>query len=149
MSGNHLIVRGLGSSGEFRFPLGTNFCDHLWASVWGEVRPRFGSCSNGIAAVGAPMSAIPDVSRFWTAATSNDTYLLTWENFAAGRLPVPATRDASGTVNAQIELKRNGDFITRSNEAVTAYRRVDPNDWDGDGWMNEVDADKLKRDTSV
>ena len=112
----------------FAFPLGSDLCTSLWAYTWGKVRPQLTNASNEIAAVGAPMSAIPDVSRFWTAATSNDTYLLTWESFAAGRLPAPATRDASGTVNAQIELKRNGDFITRSNDVECVYRRViEPN----------------------
>ena len=66
---------------------------------------------NGLVAVGAPMSAIPGVSRFWTAATSNGTYLLTWENFAAGRVSGSVREGADETVNAQIELKRNGDFI--------------------------------------
>ena len=70
----------------FAFPLGSDLCTSLWAYTWGKVRPQLKNASNEIAAVGAPMSAIPDVSRFWTAATSNDTYLLTWENFALGRV---------------------------------------------------------------
>ena len=112
----------------FAFPLGSDLCTSLWAYTWGKVRPQLKNASNEIAAVGAPMSAIPDVSRFWTAATSNDTYLLTWENFAAGRLPAPVREDADGTVNAQIELFRNGDFITRSNDVKCVYRRViEPN----------------------
>ena len=112
----------------FAFPLGTDLCTSLWAYTWGKVRPQLKNASNEIAAVGVPMSAIPDVSRFWTAATSNDTYLLTWENFALGRLPAPVREDADGTVNAQIELFRNGDFITRSNEVECVYRRViEPN----------------------
>ena len=59
----------------FAFPLGSDLCTTLWAYTWGKVRPQLKNASNEIAAVGAPMSAIPDVSRFWTAATSNDTYL--------------------------------------------------------------------------
>lgn len=70
----------------FAFPLGSDLCTSLWAYAWGKVRPQLKNVSNEVAAVGAPMSAMPDVSRFWTAATSNGTYLLTWENFAAGRI---------------------------------------------------------------
>ena len=46
----------------FAFPLGSDLCTSLWASVWGEVRSRIKNASNEIAVVGAPMSAIPDVS---------------------------------------------------------------------------------------
>ena len=128
----------------FAFPLGTDLCTSLWAYTWGKVRPQLKNASNEIAAVGVPMSAIPDVSRFWTAATSNDTYLLTWENFAAGRvsgeaesfplqdgIAPPQTsgqESASPFLSAQIELFRNGDFITRSNDVECVYRRViEPN----------------------
>ena len=78
---------------------------------------------------GAPMSAIPDTSRFWTMLTANDTYLLTWENFAQGRIPACTNTSSfiphpSSLVSAQLELSRNGDFITRSNNVESVYRRV-------------------------
>ena len=38
---------------------------------------------------------------------------------------------------------QNGDFTTRSNEVETAYRRVNPDDWDGDGIANERDLNPL------
>ena len=95
----------------FSFPLGSDLCTTLWAYTWGKVRPQLKNVSNEIAAVGAPMSAIPDVSRFWTAATSNDTYLLTWENFALGRIAPPTNAsslipDPSSLVSAQVEPKQ-------------------------------------------
>ena len=112
----------------FAFPLGSDLCTSLWAYTWGKVRPQLKNASNEIAAVGAPMSAIPDVSRFWTAATSNDTYLLTWENFAAGRQSLTTNNQQLTTLSAQLELRRNGDFITRSNDVECVYRRViEPN----------------------
>ncbi len=43
-------------------------------------------------------------------------------------------------VNAQITLRPNGDFITCSNEVETAYRRVNPDDWDDDGIPNDEDV---------
>ena len=137
----------------FLFPLGNNLCSSLWAYTWGRVRPQLKNSTNEIVAVGAPMSAIPEVSRFWTMATTNDTYLLTWENFAAGRIsgeaesfplqngidpPLTSGEDTASPltsgetplplVSAQIELFRNGDFITRSNNVESVYRRViEPN----------------------
>ena len=111
---------------------------------------RWISSTCEISAVGAPMSAIPEMSRFWTAATSNDTYLMTWENFALGRLPVCTNISSliphpSSLVSAQLELSRNGDFITRSNNVMSVWRRVNPDDWDDDGIPNEDDDDPLCR----
>jgi len=39
-----------------------------------------------------------------------------------------------------------GDFTTRSNALETVYRRVNPNDWDGDGLANEIDANPAAYD---
>ena len=119
--------------GEFRFPLGTNLCSSLWAQTWGTARPRLRNVSNELVAVGAPMSAIPDVSRFWTAQTANDSFLLTWQDFALGRIPAATNTSCllpltSYLVSAQLELCRNGDFIARSNNVELIYRRViEPN----------------------
>ena len=38
---------------------------------------------------------------------------------------------------------QNGDFTTRSNGVETAYRRVNPDDWDDDGIANERDLNPL------
>ena len=135
----------------FSFPLGSDLCTSLWAYTWGKVRPQLKNVSNEIAAVGAPMSAIPEVSRFWSAATSNDTYLLTWENFALGRIAAPTNAsslipDPSSLVSAQVELFRNGDFITRSNDVESVWRRRMPCDLDEDGWIDLIDPDPMAFD---
>ena len=101
--------------GDFRFPLGTNLCSSLWAHTSGTARPRLRRVSNELVAVSAPMSAIPDVSRFWTAQTTNDSFLLTWQDFALGRISAPTNTSyllplTSYLVSAQLELCRNGDF---------------------------------------
>ena len=46
-------------------------------------------------------------------------------------------------MNAFIILYHNGDFTTRSNEVETAYRRINPDDWDDDGIANERDLNPL------
>ena len=43
-------------------------------------------------------------------------------------------------MNAQIVLWPNGDFITRSNDVETVFRRVNPDDWDDDGIHNDEDV---------
>ena len=44
---------------DWRFPLGTNLVDYLWVYTWGKVRPRLKAKELEIAAMGAPMSAVP------------------------------------------------------------------------------------------
>ena len=115
----------------WRFPFGTNAYSSLWAFSWGKARFRFDD-TNEITVVGSPMSAVPYRSRLWTLETNN-AFLVTWENFALNR-------DTNTPVNAQLELHRNGDFVTRSNDVETICHRIHPSDWDGDGRMNEDDA---------
>ena len=120
--------------GGWRFPFGTNEYSSLWAFSWGKVRFAFADTNTEIVAVGAPMSAVPYRSRLWFAADTNDSRFVIWENFALNR-------DTNTPVNAQVELRTTGDFVTRSNEVETVYRRVNPEDWDDDGWHNDDDPD--------
>ena len=125
------------SLGGWRFPFGTNTYSSSWAFTWGKVRFRLDD-TNEITVVGSPMSAVPHRSRLWTLETNN-AILVTWESFALNR-------NTNTPVNAQLELHRNGDFVTRSNAVETAYRRVCPEDWDDDGIPNGDDADPYFRD---
>ena len=83
-------------------------------------------------------SIVPGVRRFWWAdaarpeSASYQSKLLTWENVYAGR-------DSTGQYNAQIELRGDGNFITRSNNVERVYRRVLPFDLDNDGLPNTID----------
>ncbi len=100
---------------------------------------RLRSASDALVAVGSPMSARRGVSRLWTAVTPSNSVLLTWQDFSPGR-PSPAA-PAAPAVSAQLELFRDGSFVARSNAVARAYRRVNPDDWDGDGIPNAEDAD--------
>ena len=77
-------------------------------------------------------SFCPGVSQFWVVDTYDGARLVTWED-------VFADRDGTGQYSAQIELHRNGDFIVRSNCVETVCRRINPDDWDGDGLSNVTD----------
>ena len=100
---------------------------------------RLDDASNRLVATGAPMSAVPQVSRFWDAPTTNGSHLLTWENFFLNR-------DTNTPVSAQLELMPSGDFIARSNLVERLYRRVNPDDWDDDGIPNDTDPNPLAYD---
>ena len=128
--------------GSWRFPFGTNEYDSLWAFSWGKARFALGDAETEIVTVGAPMSAVPYRSRLWSAADTNGSRLVTWENFVLGRAAVADYQLPSTDyqlVSAQIELRSTGDFIVRSNEVETVYRYIDDFDWDGDGIVNEDD----------
>ena len=118
--------------GDFRFPLGTYMCDYLWVYTWGMAGARLRDASNRVVATGVPMSAVPGLSQFWDAPTTNGTHLLTWQDFFLGR-------DTNTPVSAQLELCPTGDYIARSNEVERVYRRVNPDDWDDDGDPNDTD----------
>ena len=75
--------------------------------------------------------AMQGESRLWAHA-GEDTRTVTWERFFAGG-------DTNEAVNAQIVLDASGNFTVRSNDLLRVFRRIDPNDWDGDGLDNLID----------
>ena len=130
LTGAYQAIQGIDLEG-FGFPLGENYLTNVWVHSRGTMRPRLRNAENEIAAVGTPISAIPGTSRFWTAATTNGTYLLTWENFAAGRIAAATNATSLGLppaslLSAQIELFPSGNFITRANDIEQHYSRHVP-----------------------
>ena len=124
--------------GDWSFPLGTNGTafSSFWYFIDGRIRPIPRDTAHEICAVGVPMSAVPGQSRFWRLDGGDGSRILTWENFFLGG-------DTNCPINAQIVLWPNGDFVTRSNEVETVCRRVNPDDWDGDGIANDIDLNPL------
>ena len=124
--------------GNWAFPLGTN--DEAFSSFWyfidGRIRPTPHDVVHEISAVGVPMSAVPGESRLWRLDGDDGCRVLTWESFFLGG-------DTNSPVNAQIVLSPDGDFMTRSNEVETVCRRINPDDWDGDGLANVRDLDPM------
>ncbi|MBQ7682190.1 MAG: hypothetical protein IJT31_08290, partial [Oscillibacter sp.] len=125
--------------GGFSFPAGTGFVHRLEVLSGGAVEslPRNDQPLFSAVAARERASLVPGASRFWTAeAEGGAARLLTWENVYAGR-------DGTGQYSAQVELRANGDFATRSNGVERVFLRVPPFDWDGDGLENSVDPDPL------
>ena len=119
--------------GGFVFPLGTNRVSRFDVLSGGAVEPLTRGTSAAIYAAREYTSLVPGVSRFRSADAEDGAKVLRWDR-------VFANRDRSGEYTAEIRFFQNGDFTTRSNEVETAYRRVNPDDWDDDGIANERDA---------
>ena len=120
----------------FVFPLGTNRVSRFDVLSGGAVEPLPRGASTAIYAAREYASLVPGVSRFWSADAEDGAKVLRWER-------VFANRDRTGEYTAEMRFFQNGDFTTRSNEVETAYRRVNPDDWDDDGIANDVDANPL------
>ena len=131
--------------GDFAFPFGTGMVRRLDVLSGGMVeslpRQRVGGAYHSLMSICAARewaSIVPGVGRFWwadAARSASGPYqgkLLTWENVYAGR-------DRTGQYNAQIELRSDGNFVTRSNNVERTYRRVLPFDIDNDGLPNDID----------
>ena len=124
---------------------------NLWAFTWGKVRFALND-TNEIVAVGAPMSAVPLSSRLWSATDTNGAFRITWEDFVLGREAVVTNQlqspipNPQSLISAQIEFRANGDYVTRSNEVETVWRRIDPDDFDDDGYLNGDDPNPLEWD---
>ena len=119
----------------FSFPLGTNSTSSFWYFVDGCIRPTPRDELHEIRAAGGDMFAAPGISRLWTEAEPDGSRVITWESFFMGE-------GTNTPVSAQIRLCPNGDMVTRSNSLETVYSRVNPRDFDGDGIVNERDANQ-------
>ena len=115
------------------FPYGAD--DSVYSSFWwfmdGRLQDRLRTSACAISAGLGDALAMQGESRVWMRAEGG-TRTITWERFFAGG-------DTNVPVNAQITLKDTGTFIVRSNDNVRVYRRIDENDWDGDGLDNLID----------
>ena len=122
--------------GGFVFPMGTNRVSRFAVLSGGAVEPLPRGTSAAIYAAREQASLVPGVGRFWSADADGGAKVLRWDR-------VFANRDSTGEYTAEMRFFQNGDFTTRSNEVETAYRRVNPDDWDDDGIANERDLNPL------
>ena len=126
--------------GEWAFPCGTN--DTSSSSLWWFMDGRLQNAVRNpdftaSAGLGETL-AVQGESRMWLLEDGGQRRV-TWERFFAGG-------DTNRPVNAQIILNPDGGFVTRSNDLVRVYSRIDPNDWDGDGLDNSIDDDPYVND---
>ena len=122
--------------GEWSFPFGSN--DTSYSSIWwfhdGRIRMSPRDPSGEISSGASNVIAVQGESRIWWAPGDGDERIVGWEN-------VFPNADTNDSVNLQIVLRRGGDFETWLNDAANVYKRIDPNDWDGDGLDNTIDPE--------
>ena len=121
--------------GDWSFPLGTNETAHsrLWWFVDGRLRAAPHDAASEISTGARGALAVQGESRLWWAAGDGDSRVVGWENVFLGG----GTNEAA---SLQVVLWPDGSFETWSNDVGAVYARIDPNDWDGDGLDNSIDA---------
>lgn len=122
--------------GAWSFPFGSNgvLRSRLWWFPDGRVRALPHDAADEISAGVEGALAVQGESRLWWAEGEDDCRVLTWEGVFAGG-------DTNAALNLQVVLGGGGDwFETWSNDVGRVYARLDPDDWDGDGLDNAIDA---------
>ena len=120
--------------GDWAFPFGSNHAAYskFWWFVDGRIRVSPQDPSVEIATGARDVLAMQGASRIWSAPV-DDGQSIVWENVFVGG-------GTNSAADLQIVLKGNGDFETWSNEVGRVYSRINPDDWDGDGLDNAIDA---------
>ena len=126
------------------FPIRGDFINGVTVFARGEVRPDVGMphfpvpVTNGVSLL--PQSRwnlLPHGgASVFRHAVINGSLLLDWRNALVGR-------DPSSPTNLQLELRSDGGFVWRTDDASCSYLPVLPFDWDGDGLENSVDPEPL------
>ena len=126
--------------GDWSFPFGSNHAAYskFWWFVDGRIRVSPQDPSREIATGARDVLAMQGASRIWMAAVG-DGQSIVWENVFVGG-------GTNSAADLQILLKGNGDFETWSNEVGRVYARINPDDWDGDGLDNAIDAWPMAND---
>ena len=117
---------------SFPFGPGDTRYSAFWWFLDGRIRTTVRGAGGEIATGLGPSLAVQGESRIWLSEDAGNERTITWERFFQGG-------DTNRPANAQITLRPDGGFLTRSNGLVRAYSRVDPHDWDGDGLDNAID----------
>lgn len=128
--------RNLLDFGGWSFPFGSN--DVSYSSIWwfhdGRIRMKPHDHSGEIATGVGDILAVQGESCIWWAPGDGDERIVGWWN-------VFQNANTNESVDLQIVLRHCGDFETWSNSVAHIYKRIDPNDWDGDGLDNLIDPE--------
>ncbi|MBQ7235260.1 MAG: hypothetical protein IJS36_07615, partial [Kiritimatiellae bacterium] len=118
--------------GGFLFPFGTNRLSSVEINTQGYARPRRRS-SEFVADTGLRAAIVPGVSSISVELTPSNSWRVEWTDAAQNR-------DTNALVSASIELMRSGDVAVTTNGVTRTIPRVHPNDLDGDGIPDALDA---------
>ena len=124
-------------SGDWEFPYGMGHLDRVEVCSQGRIIPYYGS-SNVIASVGVPLEIVSPIATFGCGPTDRNSYIFSWTNAVVGRVLHEDVANAE-TMDASIELFRNGDIAVTTNGVTELIPRIHPSDTDGDGIPDEID----------
>ena len=122
----------------WEFPFGTGHLDRVEVCSQGRVIPRYGS-TDVIADVGVPLQIVNPITSFGCGPTDRNSCIFSWTNAVVGRVLHEGVTSAE-TIDASIELFRNGDVAITTNGVTELIPRVLPFLHDGfgldDDWVS-------------
>jgi len=77
--------------GGMTFPLVDELLSSFWVYSWGMAGAHLGTASNRLVATGTPMSAVPGLSQFWSAALPDGARRLTWQDLRSTATPTTSS----------------------------------------------------------
>jgi len=117
----------------FAFPMDNEKVSVFSVFTGGKIRPTPRDTVRELGIGAASLLALQGSSELWWGATDRGSRLITWRGFHPDA-------DTNRLVSVQLELFPSGDYTVRSNDVAWSYARIDPNDLDGDGIPNALDA---------
>ena len=124
-------------SGDWEFPFSTGHLDRVEVCSQGRIIPYYGS-SNVIASAGVPLEIVNPITSFGCGPTDHNSYIFSWTNAVVWRVLQEDVANAE-TMDASIELFRNGDIAVTTNSVTELIPRIHPSDTDGDGIPDVID----------
>jgi len=131
----------------WEFPFGTGHIDRVEVCSQGHVIPRYGS-TDVIASVGVPLEIVNPTTSFGCGSTDRNSYIFSWTNAVVGRVLHEEVAGAE-TIDAAIELFRNGDVGITTNGVTELIPRVLPFPHDGFGQDEEWIAANFTNATEI
>ena len=123
--------------GDWVFPFSTGHLDRVEVCSQGRILTHYGAAS-AIADVGVPLQIVNPITSFGCGPTDHNSYIFSWTNAAVGRV-LHEDAATAATMDASIELFRNGDIAITTNGVTTLVPRIHPSDIDGDGIPDVID----------
>ena len=117
------------------FPFGAGHLDRVEVCSQGRILTRHGA-TNVVADVGVSLQIVSPITSFCCGATDRHSYIFAWTNAVVGRATLENVACVE-TLDASIELFRNGDISVTTNGSTKLIPRTLPFPHDGIGQDDE------------
>ena len=133
--------------GDWVFPYGMGHLDRVEVCSQGRILTHFGAVS-AIADVGVPLQVVNPMTSFGCGSTDHNSYIFSWTNAVVGRVLLEDVTSTE-TMDASIELFRNGDIAVTTNGITTLIPRTLPFPHNGFGQDAEWIAANFTNATEI